>query len=69
MSAPPVLRWSVHSRDALHALERLLAWLDVYGPIWRRLVPSPSLKCVVCGGALPNDGSIRMCVECFAERQ
>ena len=37
MAAPLVLCWSIHSRDACHALERLIAWLDPHGPIWRRL--------------------------------
>jgi len=37
MTAPLVLRWSIRSRDAVHALERLIAWLDPYGPVYRRL--------------------------------
>lgn len=55
MAAPLVLRWSIHSRDACLALERLIAWLDFYGPIWRKLVPSPSGTCRVCG-ALSHPG-------------
>jgi hypothetical protein len=27
MAAPPVLRWSIHSRDACMAFERLVWWI------------------------------------------
>lgn len=27
MSAPPILRWSIHSRDKIRALDQLIAWL------------------------------------------
>jgi hypothetical protein len=37
MSAPLVLRWSIHSRDAVHALERLIAWLEPESVLAARL--------------------------------
>lgn len=61
MSAPLVLEWSIHSRDALHALERLLAWLDPCGPIYERVWQALRLRCVVCGDLMmPNSGPCRM---------